>query len=317
MRLSVDMAWGGRSGGLAALTDDGRGTLVVQLLAKIDQVDDSTMDMSGTMRVCGVDLPTFYSTTLCEAYQPIFPAAMFTNKAMPSFKIGGHLQCLAPGCIASIDAQTYLLGIELNNPEAPWPTSDQTASITCPSGSGAKCFPDHDGDMQPGLTVGVATTGVSTAGAGCGMRYTDKGAPLSASVAAIFDGVRRTDRITLGVRMKIGASMKFGDKCQTGNGAGIAEFVNSRAWGCFAEKGTFNFPFGIPAGANDPCSSAEANFMDANLPIYDVLNVGATPDSSLQLTDKSPSAGPQISLVRLGDANASISCDDVRSATYP
>src|SRR5262249_44464614 len=156
-----------RSGGLVGLTDDGRGELVVQLLTTINDVDDSTMDMSGTMRVCGVNLPTFYSTTLCEACQPIFPPEMFDSKAMPGFTIAGHMQCLQPGCIASIDAQTYLLGIELNNPEAPWPTADQTQSITCKSGKGMQCFPDQDGDMRPGLTVGVATTGTSTEGTGC------------------------------------------------------------------------------------------------------------------------------------------------------
>jgi hypothetical protein len=317
MRLGVDMAWGGRSGGLVGLTDDGRGELVVQMLVAIDKVDDATMDMSGTMHVCGVNLPTFYSTTLCEAYQPIFPPEMFSSKAMPSFTIGGHMQCLAPGCIASIDAQTYLLGIDLNNPEAPWPTADQTQALTCKAGKGMQCFPDHDGDMRPGLTVGVSTSGTSTDGTGCNSKYANKGAPLSASIGAIFDGVRRTNRVTLGVRMKIGASMKFGDDCVTGNGAGIAEFVNSRAWGCLAQPGTYNFPWGARAGANEACTQDEASFMDANLPIYDVLNVGETPATNLNLKDKTASLGPQVSLVRLGDADTDVTCEQVRSALTP
>jgi hypothetical protein len=57
--------------------------------------------------------------------------------------------------------------------------------------------------------------------------------------------------------------------------------------------------------------------MDANLPIYSVLAVGKKPDSTLQLLDTSASQGPQISIVRLGDPGSSVSCADVRSATYP
>jgi hypothetical protein len=319
IRVVVDLAWGGRSGGLVGLTDDGRGKQVVHLLASFDHIDSGTLALHGSARTCGTSLPTFYSTTLCEAYEPIFPTAMWESSKMPRFPISGRLQCLDPGCIISLDAQTLLLGIELNNPEAPWPTANQTPQLSCPAGTGVKCFPDDDGDGLPGLTVHVTTQGAVTgATTSCSGTYNKRGAPLSSSIAAIFGGIRRSDRVLLGVRMKLGGSATIAAGCNSGSGSGIAEYVNSRAWSCLAQPGTFNFPYAATAaGPNDVCTSSEAAFMDANLPIYSVLAVGNKPDSSLTLLDVSPSQGPQVSIVRLGDPGASVSCSDVRAATYP
>jgi hypothetical protein len=120
------------------------------------------------------------------------------------------------------------------------------------------------------------------------------------------------------VRMKFGGSAKLGDACNLGHGSGIAEFVNSRAWGCLVQPGTYNFPLVFQAaGANEACQAAEASFMDANLPIYNILAVGQAPDAKLKLADTSKSDGPQLSLVRLGAAGAGLTCADVRAATYP
>ncbi len=287
------------------------------MLLNVDGFDPDTRALHGTMQPCNVELPTFYSTTLCEAYRPVFPTSLWDSSAMPHFAFSGHMQCLQPGCIDSIDAQTVLIGIELSNPEATWPTANQTAQLSCPSGSGTQCFPDHDGDGLPGVTVHVATSGVSTGGTGCSGKYQNQGAPLSASPAAIIDGVRRTDRIAIGVRRKVGGSITLGDDCNQGHGSRIAEFVNSRAAACLVEPGTFNFPFGLAAGQNDACQPSEASFMDANLPLYNILAVGQTPDAKLNLADTSTSAGPQVSLVRLGPPGAQVSCADVRDASYP
>ena len=105
--------------------------------------------------------------------------------------------------------------------------------------------------------------------------------------------MRRTDRPLLGVRMRIGESLELGDRCETGTGSGIAEFVNSRGQGCVVQPGTFNFGNGYPAGPNVACTADEAKFMDQNLPVYDVLKVGRIPNSKLDLPDKSPSKGPR------------------------
>ena len=279
MRLGVDLAWGGRSGGLVGLTDDGRGELGRA---------DARQDRRGRRRQHGherhdarvrrrsADVLQHHAVRGVSAD---LPGRDVHSKAMPAFDIGGHMQCLSPGCIASIDAQTYLLGIELNNPEAPWPTSDQTAVAHLQERQGHAVLPrsrrrhaarpDRRRRDDRNLDRGHRLQHPST------RTRARRSAPASARSSTACAAPIASQ---LGVRMKIGASMKFGDDCVTGNGAGIAEFVNSRAWGCLVQPGTYNFPFGMPAPApNDPCTSAEASFMDANLPIYDVLNVGETP----------------------------------------
>jgi len=319
LQMDVDMTWGGRSGGLWELTDDGRGLLRITMLLDIEQVDATTRAITGVGKPCGVELPSFYSSTLCEAYQPVFPTRLWESAAMPQFAITGQVQCSTPGCIATIDAQTYLLGVQLNNPEAPWPTEAQTETITCPAGAGAKCFPDHDADGRAGLTVELAKQGMfpATSTTMCRNGYDKQGAPLSSSAAAIFDGVRRSDRILLGVRMKVGGSVTLGEECKDSTGSGIAQFVNSRAWGCIAQQGTYNYPFGQRAGANDPCTATEASFMDANLPLYKVLAVGEKPATTLELANTTASKGPMVRLKRIAPLATAVSCADARAAVAP
>jgi hypothetical protein len=318
LRFSADMAWGGRSGGLWDLTDDGRGRLWVDLLVAIESIDDTTLELRATASTCNATLPPFYSSTLCESYAPVFPVSMWESSSMPSFEFTGRAQCLEPGCITSIDALTVLLGVELENPEAPWPTATQTPSLECPSGEGPECFPDQDEDDKPGLGLSLLTEGTvpSPTNNTCRSGYRRRGAPLSNSIAAIFDGVKRADRLQLGVRVKFGTAVTLGEKCETALGAGITEFVNSRSPGCMVEPGTANYG-GQPAGPNVACNASERQFVDTNLPIYMMLDVGETPSDDLDLTDTSASRGTEVSLVRLGDLGSDVTCEQVRAAEHP
>jgi hypothetical protein len=317
MRVSADAAWGGRSGGLAALTDDGRGKIVVYLLVTIESVDPMTQQLAVQGRVCGVTFPPFYSTTLCESYQPVFPDTIWEAADVPKLPLTGRYACNNGSCTVSVDPYTYLIGFEMQNREAPWPPSTETPMLTCPSGRGAACFPDHDDDGRAGVQVLLPTNGkVKSNGASCTQGYQVRGAPLSASVAAIFNGVRRTDRLLLGARMKIGASVRLDPDCKVARGSALAEYVNSRAYGCLVEPGTADFPNPVGAGKNELCQTTEATFLDANLPLYDMLIAGAKPKPALRLLDTSASQGPQASVVRLAASGASVSCSDVRNAAY-
>ena len=317
VRFVVDAAWGGRSGGLVGLTDAGRGNIEVFIALSIGEADPTTHAVKATGQVCGVVLPPFYSTTLCEAYLPQFPNAIWESDAVPSLELSGRFECSGAGCVIALEPLTYLLGFEMENPEAPWPSSSETPNLKCPSGEKAQCFPDHDSDGQPGVRVRLATSGMAPATSNaCRTGYEYRGAPVSASVAAIFDGVRRADRLQLGARMKLAGSFRLADDCSAAEGSAIAEFVNSRAYGCSIQPGTYNFPLGARAGDNDACNSDEAAFMDANLPVYKLLTAGATPDRNLDLSDRSESRGPVVKLLRLGAAGAAVSCDAVRGAMY-
>jgi hypothetical protein len=195
------------------------------------------------------------------------------------------------------------------------------------------CFPDHDDDKAPGVRVELTTSGMvmnmgigmggwmwmgGTAGDGatCRNQYSYRGAPLSASPTAILNGVRRTDRLQLGVRTRLGGSMRWSKDCGHAEGSVLAEYVNSRAAGCLVQRGTYNLGDQRVAGANDACASNEAKFVDENLPEYMLLAAGQTPDASLDLADRMPSRGPEVRAVRVGDVDAAVSCADVRDAKY-
>jgi hypothetical protein len=317
VRFNVDAAWGGRSGGLWALTDDGRGKIQVYISVTVRHVDASSHELIASGRVCGVTLPPFYSTTLCEAYLPQFPDSVWESKALAGLELSGRYECSGAGCVISLNPLTYLLGFELANPEAPWPSSSQTATLQCPSGQKAQCFPDHDGDGKPGVQLLLATSGTApNRSAVCLAGYGYRGTPVSGSVAAIFNGVRRADRLLLGARMKVGASFRLGDDCATAHGSAVAEYVNSRAYGCMIQPGTADAPFGMRAGANEACATSEAEFIDANLPVYELLTAGSQPIRTLNLSDRSSSRGPEVSVVRLDAAAAAGGCNAVRSAKY-
>jgi hypothetical protein len=315
VKAVVDVSWGGRSGGLVGLTDDGRAPIEIFLRVEATAIKANN-ELEGTIRPCGVVLPPFYSTTLCESYNPIFPPEMWDSATMPSFPLLGSYQCLNPGCSVTLAAQTTLLGIALQNPEAPWPTPQQTPELLCPEGKGVACFPDHDSNMLPGLSIELVTSGVAPPGVGCMGMYRYNGAPLSADIGAIFGGVRRSDHILLGVRTKLGGTGRLANDCNSAVGAGIAEFVQSRAYGCVVQPGTADFG-GQPALENEPCTAAQAAFMDENLPIYRVLAAGEAPDDVLNVVDESASLGPLFSMVRLGRAGDAVTCQAVRDAAYP
>jgi hypothetical protein len=311
----VDVSWGGRSGGLVGITDDGRGPILVYLLVDIQGVD-ATKELRGTIKPCGVVLPAFYSTTLCESYNPIFPNEMWESPRMPVFPLLGRYSCFEPGCSLTLDAQTTLLGIQLAIPEAPWPTPTETGRIECPLGDGEECFPDFDADQLPGLTIDLNTMGMPEPGVGCNGNYTYDAAPLNADPTVIFKQVRRAQSVLIGVRNRLGGSGQLSGDCRTGAGNGIAEFFQSRAYGCVVKEGSANLG-GPPAGPDEACDGNEAQFMDENLPIYHVLGAGETPASNLMITDKAASTGPQFGFVRLGNVGDPVSCADVRAAPYP
>jgi hypothetical protein len=82
------------------------------------------------------------------------------------------------------------------------------------------------------------------------------------------------------------------------------------------QEGTVD-TFGTPAGPNQPCTDQEqAYFIDSHLPEFVPMKKGETPPDTLNVTDNSPSPGIFLSTQRLGDANQTFSCAQVRSAVF-
>lgn len=315
IEMVVEAAWGGQVGGLAELTAPGRGDIIVHLLTTIENVA-ADGNFMGNLRVCNAELPPFYSPTLCESYQPIFPTAVWDSPRMPILGLTGNVACEHPGCVIEMNPTSGLLGVSLREPGRAWPGADETMQIGCGEGVGRECFPDHDNDGQPGITIDMVTTGVALGGpAGtCAMGYEVKPPPLEESVAAIFGGVRRADRLLLGTRTTLGAIGPLTD-CSHIAGAGIAQGFASRAIGCKAAEGTARMGE-APAGPDDPCTESERMFIDENLPEYELLGKDERPREALDLPDMEPSPGPRFRAVRLGDVGISVTCEQVRTTDY-
>jgi hypothetical protein len=315
LRITVDAAWNGRPGGLAALTDDGRGKIQIYLLVRVDDVDAASGELRTAGRVCGVTLPPFYSSTLCESYQPLFPETIWESPYLPSPNIGGRYECAADGCVMSVWPTTYLFGIRLGNSEDPWPTAQQTRYLRCPDREDENCFADDDVDGQPGITVLMATEGMAEPLGAC-RGYSIRGAPLSDSIGAIFGGVRRADRLNVGIRARVGGSVRFGADCASATGSAVVEYVNSRADGCRVQPGTYDLGgLAGPAGENDPCRPEEANFIDLSMPVYQVLGAGESPGAARGPRDDEPSDGPTVSIVRFAPGVVP-GCLEARTAPF-
>ncbi len=315
-RITVEAWWGGRQlGGLVDLVDPGRGTIVLHVIYHLTEVDPDG-SISGVAKTCGVELPPFYATILCESYQPVYGTEIWGRPSIPAYPFTGTADCLHPGCTVHIDTLAALLGIDLNDPAGPWPAPTETMSLECPTGTGADCFPDHDDDGYGGLTVTVLTEGAAPP-AGICPGYEYQGAPLGADIGAILGwDIPRTDRIHLGMRALVGGDVVIADDCSGGSGMAIADGFESRAISCLNQEG---MPSGTGeglAGAETLCMPEQRQFMDENLPLYHCMKEGDVPDPNLALADNAPSPGPQISIVRLGDFSDDINCEDVRNAAY-
>lgn len=315
LRVNVDAAWNGRPGGLAALTDDGRGLIQIYLLVRVDDYDVATGGLTTAARVCGVSLPQFYSTTLCESYLANFPASIWESPALPVPSLAGKYECDADGCVMSMWPTTYLFGMRLDNPEAPWPTAQQTPYLRCPNLPDENCFADDDLDGQPGITLQMQTEG-SPAVIGTCRSYPYRAAPLSDSIAAIFGGVRRADRLNVGIRARVGGSVRFGADCGSASGSAVVEYVNSRAQGCHVQPGTFDLVTNTgPAGPEEPCRADEASFIDLSMPVYQVLGAGEAPAMWRGPRDTTPSDGPTVNIVRFAPGTVA-GCADARNAPF-
>ncbi|MBN1654592.1 MAG: hypothetical protein JXA30_12550 [Deltaproteobacteria bacterium] len=322
-RVTLEAFWGGRSflGGLVALVDAGRAPIVIHIMYSIDSIDEDGT-INATAKTCNIELPPFYTSIICEVYQPVFPPQAWESEANPIFDITGKVDCLDPGCVVHIDPTPALLGVELEDPRGSWPEPSETQSLECASGEGADCFPDHDDDGISGITADLLTEG-KPANSDCLMLGTYPGefrfraAPLSTDLNILFSRpVPRTDRIHLGTRAIVGGDPVIMDNCIALKGPALAEGFQSRAISCMIQPGMPTGTTGT-AGGNTSCTSDQRQFMDENLPLYNCMKKGDVPDPELTaIEDHSPSNGPDISLVKLGELDDDISCEDVRNAEY-
>jgi hypothetical protein len=311
IKTVVDVWW--QDDAVPPLVDPGRDVITVYLMGRLDGVCADGKG-EGIMKGCGTELPPFKSDANCDVFQIQFPDALWDSDKMPTFKTGGMTTGFEPGGMLNILTTTALIGIELMDPEATWPTPQQTGTLACKAGMGDKCYPDHDGDGKPGISITMGKIGQTYSMGNCGgfmLDFVYRGAPLDALNALADDSVR-ADKLQIGIRTKLAGGGEIAADCKSGVGDSTADFLDSRVFDCTKTDGM-------------PCELAEAGFVDEQAPTYNILKKGMAPPTTVEKPatqgggplDQTPSKGPRSSLVRLGDLSGNFTCADVRGAAFP
>lgn len=322
IRLDIPVYWSPKSLLGIEVVDSGRG--VFRFYGKVlsgEICEDG--EYAGSLYTCGLQLPTFFSTLLCEAYETEFPDAAWDRDVEP-IPVRGSITGYAPGDIIRLNPMNIVFGIELTDSGNKWPSVDEALMFTCPSGTGKECFTDYDLDGNPGITLlskvegseNITEDGCIDANGG-NNPFKRAYIPLNADPSVFTGGGARGKEMYIGFQMKnAGGEGVIGDDCKSGSGAGSGDQINARAAGCQVKEGTPDL-LGTPAGPNTPCGDEQANFFDNQMPVFVPLNKGEAPPADLNLQDSSVSKGVVASIVRLGNADHNYFCDDVRNAPFP
>lgn len=321
LRLDIPVYWGERSlAGLLPVVDAGRGNFRYFAKLEVGNVcEDGKFDAK--MYTCGIRLPTFYSSLLCEGYETEMPDSAWDKKDIAPFAVKGAYNGFGPGNSMSLNTMDYIFGIDLKDPTGKWPTPEETLSFACTSGTGKACFPDYDRDGKPGITLLPKGEGGNVLDKGCidalggNNPFKRNFPPLSADITALLGGAARAGELYIAFRIKAGGGGTMESDCVTAKGEVPGEYLNSRAAGCIVKEGTQDL-LGNPAGPNTACADAQANFLDTQFPDFQPLNKGEKPPTDSKVKDTSVSVGTLTSTIRLGDSNQSFSCTDVRNARF-
>jgi hypothetical protein len=335
IKTDLDVWWHDENNPTTPIVDPGRGTITIYLMGDLHTCDDGKG--TGVLKACGSALPAFTSDVTCDAYQLQFADELWDKPDMPTFTTTGTTSGFDPGATLTIAQASGLVGILLDDPTM-WPTADQTGMIKCMSGAKMgipDCYPDQDGDGQPGITVSLLTTGsFMPTNCGTGANQPDckcsalgnpafsyRGSPTSLDLTAGggSGGGVRTKEVHVGLRTTLGGMGTIAADCKSGMGDGMApeDAIKSRVVSCKVDPGSL--PSGDTSHTNNDCSQDEALFVDQNVPNYHVLQKGGTPMSGInypngKALDPTPSMGPLSSVKRLGDLGTKFTCADARKA---
>lgn len=310
MRTEVDVYWRDENNS-PTLYDPGRGKIEIFFKGELSEICEDGTGGKGVINACGTTVPPLLADATCGVIQIVFPNEMWDQPTIPHFTTVGSTTGFGVDDTLTIAKAAGLVGIDLPDVNQPWPTFNETVTFTCADGKkGADCFPDHDMDGNPGITVKLQQDGTPS-----GQPYQCISPwhyiPAPTSVLGALDPNAGATDTYIGLRTRIGGSGKIGADCMSGAGAAEADGFDSRLFDCKLKNGM-------------PCLAADSQFVDKNLPNYKVLQVGETPPAAWvhpraeadALLDRTPSKGPRSSVVRIGDLDQSVSCEQIRATTF-
>jgi hypothetical protein len=291
--------------------DPGRGTLTLWFRTELSEVcEDGSSGGKAINHPCGSIQPPLFVDANGGIIQINFPDDLWDKPDVPDYVSTGMSSGFNAGDMLTIAKTSGLFGISLADPNQAWPPYTETATLTCPEGTGAMCFPDMDGDGNPGVTLNIQTEGTApNPGYETALGWHYAPAPTSFTDGAL--GVGAT-KVQVGLRVSAGGSGKINDDCKTGSGPGDVDDIVSRVFDCVMADGS-------------KCASSGVEFVDQNSPVFHVLKAGEMPpatwkhvraeaDSAL---NRAPSKGPLAYVARLGDIGGTFACADIRNAPFP
>ena len=258
----------------------GRGRLRLLFKAHVQGAcPDAEVATSSTLEPCAVTLPE-----LTTGRQQLQAQARWDDLAAPALTTQFRASDLAGQPKLQHDLLQLSLGITPPLAEG-WPAYTDTPRFDCGAQrQGSACFPDADGDGQPGISLQLSAAG---AGRGCA-------AGLASSAEPWADGPR-VKTLYLGLHTALQASFAFDPSCETGVGVVSAREVALRVLDCQLDSGA-------------ACNALQATFADRHAPLFHVLQAGEVP------TTGGPSAGGRVHARRLAPAQGELSCRDVQNA---
>jgi hypothetical protein len=311
MKTEVDVWYMDEVNGQLPLFDPGRSKITIYFRGTISDVCEDGSSGKALMHPCGTRLPPLYADVNGGVIQIEFPDELWDKPMIPDYAAVGSTTGFGVGDTLKISKTAGLVGIDLMAVDAAWPSYTATTTFACKAGTGALCFPDMDDDKNPGVTVNIKTDGTPPPAP-----YTNPlgawhyiPAPTDLNTGLLSDGATK---VYIGLRTQLGGSGKIGADCSSGVGSAEAENFESRVIDCVMKDGS-------------KCTPDGSEFVDKNTPAFHVLQVGQMPPANWKharpeadmLLDRSPSKGPQSSVIRLGDLGGAVTCAQVRGATFP
>jgi hypothetical protein len=227
VKVTFEVTWVGTEFVIVPIVEEGAGELSFAVLMELQT---TPLGLEAHFKTCAASVPEFVAQISRERYQARIDNAAWDSASMPVFHNVLKASCLEPGCTLKGDPLVALIGAQLPQPTAAWPTRPADGQ-----------WPDHDGDGQPG----VATS----------MLGANDGAYAYPPVDIFL--VRRVRDLMLGMRVTLGIDGVL-DSCDELHGAAPQGSIQTRAVGCQSVT------------RPTACTTSELSFLNDNLPVWTV-----------------------------------------------
>jgi hypothetical protein len=242
VEVLFDVDWNGTTlAGIVPLLEAGSGR--IRVTARLD-LRGGALRSRALVTACGAVMPDFTAGNWLvgtENYAGYIPDETWDKPAMPRWDLGWEVGCTQPGCSFATDLLVAVIGARGAAGDV-WPGRKGPISAIMPL--------DHDADGDPAITLGSRDSDVRNPD---GVPY--KLIPVTWTLAT------RSPRAFIPFRMTGEFHGKL-DSCDALSGVITTGTVEARCVGCVArDEGQTR---------EQPCTDAQATFLDANLPDWRV-----------------------------------------------